>query len=98
MCFLCIRYKYKKWFTLLGCMLVHLSLGSNYTFGNMCNYFTSYIREIDDEKSIRYAQTGWVPTINSVMVSVASVIGTVLNLKYKINIRIIVLIGCVFMR
>ena len=89
----CIPYKYKKWFTLLGGVLIHLSLGSIYTFGNFSPYLTSYLREYTGSNA-RYAQTVWILTVLGLGMCASTVVGGILNVKFKIRFKILIFIGC----
>ncbi|ELT92519.1 hypothetical protein CAPTEDRAFT_227457 [Capitella teleta] len=45
---------------ILGGVLVHLTLGTIYTFGNMNPYFTSYIRAYSSPRDLTYTSSIWV--------------------------------------
>ncbi|CAL1545164.1 unnamed protein product [Lymnaea stagnalis] len=44
----------------LGGMLIHLSLGTLYTFGNLNPYMTSYMRAYGSDTSLTYTDCTWV--------------------------------------
>lgn len=92
-----IPYKYKKWSTLLGGVLINLALGSSYTFGNMSPYFTSYLREYDG-LDVRYSQSVWILSILGISSSTASILSGMLNSYCKINVKLTIFIGCLLMR
>ncbi|XP_072035067.1 uncharacterized protein [Amphiura filiformis] len=45
---------YRGWLAIIGGVIVHLSIGTLYTFGNMSPYLTSYIRERSKPENLRY--------------------------------------------
>ncbi|CAF0937012.1 unnamed protein product [Brachionus calyciflorus] len=83
--------KYRKWSTLLGGFLIHLSIGSILTFGNMIPYITSYLR-VYGKHNIRYSQTIWIATAYNFAFALSSLFSGVLvshlNFKIKFNILI----------
>lgn len=91
-----IPFQYKKWFTLLGGVMIHLSLGNIYTFGNMSPYLTSYLREMTGS-NVRYAQTVWILTVLSLCLSFSSMLCGILVSNFKINTKLIVFCGCMLM-
>lgn len=92
-----IPYKYKKWSTLVGGVLIHLALGSFYTFGNMSPYLTSYLREYDGI-DVRYSQSIWIYTALGISLSSSTIICGILNSNLGVNTRLLVFLGCVLMR
>ncbi|XP_033118248.1 uncharacterized MFS-type transporter YhjX-like [Anneissia japonica] len=46
--------RWRGWLALVGGVLVHLTIGTIYTFGNMSPYITSYIRERSYPHDLRY--------------------------------------------
>ncbi|XP_066267714.1 uncharacterized MFS-type transporter YhjX-like [Branchiostoma lanceolatum] len=52
--------KYRGWIAVLGGVLVHLTLGTIYTFGNMNPYLTSYIRLRSSPPDLTYKVSVWV--------------------------------------
>ncbi|CAF0966203.1 unnamed protein product [Brachionus calyciflorus] len=81
-----IPYEYKKWSTLLGGVLIHLALGSYYTFGNMSPYITSYLREYD-EIDVRYSKSVWISTAHSLFMAAGTLLSGLLNSVFKINVK-----------
>lgn len=75
--------------TVLGAALIHLSLGYNYTVGNMNAYLIPYM-------GITSGQTVW---IHAVVIS-GQALGMPLGglLASKIGFRIVVAVGCVLCR
>ena len=71
-------------------------MGSFYTFGNMSQYLISYIREYDGI-DIRYNRAVWMFTSIAVSYSVGSILGGLLNVVFRIRIKLLVLIGCLLM-
>ena len=51
--------------SLLGCFVVHLSLGSFYSFGNLTTYLTSYMKNTTSP-DITYGDFVIVPSGNSI--------------------------------
>ena len=94
--FNCIPNKYKKWITLLGGFLINFASGSIYTFGNMIPYIVSYLREYNGI-NIRYAQSLWISTANSLAMNFSSLLVGLLVARFKLSIKIYLLIGsCCF--
>ncbi|RNA25052.1 oxalate:formate antiporter-like isoform X1 [Brachionus plicatilis] len=91
-----IPYKYKKWSTLIGGFLIHLSLGSYYTFGNISPYLTSYLREYEG-LDVRYSQATYILNSFGIFFSLSSIISGFINSKLNVNIRYNILIGCLIM-
>ncbi|XP_023228151.1 uncharacterized protein LOC111628560 [Centruroides sculpturatus] len=54
-----LAMKWKGVFAVIGGFLIHLTLGTLYTFGNMNTYITSYMKKRVDH-NIDYSQTIWV--------------------------------------
>eukprot|EP00117_Sycon_ciliatum_P001390 scpid48894/ scgid7074/ Oxalate:formate antiporter; Oxalate:formate antiport protein; Oxalate:formate exchange protein len=52
--------QWRAWLAVFGGALVHLTLGTVYTFGNMSPYITSYIREHGKQKDITYGTSVWI--------------------------------------
>jgi fumarate reductase subunit C len=90
--------KYKKWSTLIGGVLIHLPLGAFYTFGNMCPYVASYLREYDGFDTIRYSDIVWILSVTSLATSISAIFVNFLQNKLKLSLKIIALIGCLLNR
>ena len=87
----------KKWLTLFGGLLIHLSLGSFYTFGNMSPYITSYLREYDGF-SLRYSDSIWIYTSMTICLSLSTVLSGLFVSEFKLNVKLSIFIGCSLMR
>ena len=92
-----VPFKYQGWMTLLGGFLVHMSLGSYYTFGNLTPYLTSYMRAYDN-KNLTYSKTIFVLTIQSLATSVSAVLSGVLIAKFKFKLKTVIVIGLLIMK
>ena len=74
--------KYKKWSTLIGGVIIHLTLGTYFTFGNLSPYLTSYLREMAGS-SVRYSTSNWILTGTSLALSISSLTMGLLCSKYR---------------
>ncbi|XP_038073271.1 oxalate:formate antiporter-like [Patiria miniata] len=83
--------QWRAWAALLGGVLVHITLGTIYTFGNMSPYFTSYIREFSQPHDLRYQEASLIFALMLVGQGSSMWIGGFL--ERKIGVRIAVLIG-----
>lgn len=92
-----IPFRYQKWATLTGGFLIHLSLGSYYTFGNISPYLTSYLREYDG-LDVRYSQTTYILNSFGIFFSLANIISGFVNSKFNTKIQNNILIGCLIMK
>lgn len=86
--------KYKKWTTLLGGILIHVSLGSINTFPILSPYLTSYLREITGS-NVRYSTSGWISTATSLTLTVTSFFTGMFITKYRPNLKAVIFIGCI---
>ncbi|VDO24060.1 unnamed protein product [Haemonchus placei] len=75
---------------LTGAVLIHLSIGTYHTFGNMLPYMASYMRNYTDP-SVRIEHFMWVPTFQGCF-PFSMVIGGTLALH--VGPRMATLIGC----
>ncbi|CAJ0590220.1 unnamed protein product [Cylicocyclus nassatus] len=75
---------------LTGAVLIHLTIGTYHTFGNMLPYMASYMRNYTD-RSIRIEDFMWIPTFQGCF-PFAMVIGGTLALH--VGPRMAALIGC----
>ena len=55
-----LSHRSKGILTLCGGVLIHLTLGTLYTFGNMSPYITSYLRYKTSETSLEYSTAMWI--------------------------------------
>ncbi|CAJ0577054.1 unnamed protein product, partial [Mesorhabditis spiculigera] len=75
---------------LSGAVLVHLTLGTYHTFGNMLPYMASYLRNYTDH-NVRIEHMMWIPMLQGAF-PFAMVIGGALSLK--LGSRTAAVIGC----
>ena len=92
-----ISNEYKKWSTLIGGVLIHLSLGSFETFGNFTPYLTSYLREITGS-SCRYSNSIWIFSSVSIAMITSAVVTGLFVSRFRPNLKLVIFIGCLFMR
>ncbi|KAI1707395.1 major facilitator superfamily domain-containing protein [Ditylenchus destructor] len=78
---------------IFGAVMIHLSLGTYHTFGNMLPYMASYMRNYTDD-SIRLEQLIWIPTFQGCF-PFAMVIGGYLS--SRIGPRPAAALGCFLM-
>lgn len=88
--------KYKKWTTLLGGVLIHLTLGTYFTFGNFSPYLTSYLREMAGS-SVRYSTSNWILTGTSLCLAISSVLIGFFCSKYRPKLILVIFVGCLIM-
>ncbi|XP_013778885.1 uncharacterized protein LOC106463408 [Limulus polyphemus] len=74
-----------------GSFLIHLTLGTFYTFGNMNTYMMSYIKSRVDE-SVSYSQSVWINSVMLLGQGLMMPLGGVLEHRY--GARITCFIGC----
>lgn len=91
-----VPYEYKKWSTLVGGVLIHLALGSYYSFGNMSPYITSYLREYDGI-DIRYSKSVWISTAFHLSMAAGTSLSGFLNSVFKLNVKYTIFFGCFLM-
>lgn len=77
---------------LTGSMLVHITLGVLYCFGNISPYIVSYLRDRTKDTEIRYANISWCLTLMVVGQGSTMVVGGLL--EKKIGPRLTVMLGC----
>ncbi|CAI4224776.1 unnamed protein product [Auanema sp. JU1783] len=75
---------------LIGAVLIHLTIGTYHTFGNMLPYMASYMRNYTDP-SVRVEHLMWIPTFQGCF-PFAMVIGGAINLR--LGPRLTTFIGC----
>ena len=92
-----LSHTQKKFMTLIGGILIQLTLGYYYTFGNINPYLTSYLHEYVSE-SVRYANSIWINSTMAIAQSISSALGGLLVLKLGLSLRLTTFIGCVIMR
>lgn len=91
-----MRDEYKKWSTLIGGIIVHLSLGSLDTFGNLTPYLTSYLREIAGS-SVRYSNSNWILSTVSIAMAISTVLTGLFITRFKPKLKILIVIGSFIM-
>uniref|UniRef100_A0AC34FIZ9 Uncharacterized protein n=1 Tax=Panagrolaimus sp. ES5 TaxID=591445 RepID=A0AC34FIZ9_9BILA len=77
-------------FVLFGAVLIHLSLGTYHTFGNMLPYLASYLRNHTDPE-VKIEHLMWIPTFQGCF-PFAMIIGGFLSMK--LGPRLAAAIGC----
>lgn len=81
--------------TVIGCIMIHLTLGSFYTWGNLTTYATSYIRNCSYPHDLTYDSTFWVtPTIGGCQGFSMYFGGVVAR---KVGDRFAIFLGCLIM-
>ncbi|CAH1782091.1 unnamed protein product [Owenia fusiformis] len=85
------RYALRGWLAVIGGVLVHLTLGTLYTFGNMTPYITSYIRARSEPTGLRYSEGVWIFAISGGSQGAAMFLGGVF--AKKIGPRLTTLLG-----
>ncbi|XP_023930217.1 uncharacterized protein LOC112041360 [Lingula anatina] len=84
--------KVKGVLAVLGGVLVHMTLGTVYTFGNITTYMTSYMREFDRASfPVTYASTNWIFAAEYTFSGLAMFAGGAL--ERTVGARITTLIG-----
>ncbi len=86
----------KAGLTLTGVILIQLTLGYYYTFGNLNPYLTSYLHEFISE-TIRYTNSIWINSTMAIAQSVSSALGGLIVVKFGFSLRATTLLGCVIM-
>ncbi|KAL3984890.1 Major Facilitator Superfamily protein [Acanthocheilonema viteae] len=78
---------------IFGAVLIHLSLGTYHTFGNMLPYMASYMRNNTDP-TINHEILVWIPTFQGCF-PFAMIIGGFMNAKF--GLRLSASLGCAIM-
>ncbi|XP_077864687.1 apicoplast pyruvate carrier 1-like [Saccoglossus kowalevskii] len=73
------RRRWRGILALCGGVLVHLALGTSYTFGNMAPYITSYIRDRSKPPGLTYQNAVWIYAANMVAHALTMFFGGVLD-------------------
>ncbi|KAL8595959.1 hypothetical protein ACOMHN_018271 [Nucella lapillus] len=76
---------------IIGGVLIHLTLGTLYTFGNLSPYLTSYIRQHSSPSDLTYAESVWIYALAGMGQGMTMYIGGVL--ERRLGTRLSVLIG-----
>lgn len=93
-----IPNKCKKFMTLIGGFLIHLSFGSLYTNDNLNPYVTSFMREFNPADNIRYSDAIWNFTSLLIPFSISVFLSGLSLSIFKINVKFTILIGCILSR
>ncbi|XP_076453917.1 apicoplast pyruvate carrier 1-like isoform X2 [Babylonia areolata] len=76
---------------IIGGVLIHLTLGTFYTFGNLSPYLTSYIRQNSSPKDLTYAESVWISALSGMGQGLTMYIGG--SLEKRLGTRLTVLLG-----
>lgn len=76
---------------IFGGILIHLSLGTAYTFGNLNPYLTSYLRH-HGYPDMEYSKSFWIIALSSALQGLGMSFGGVL--QQKVGTRLAALFGC----
>ena len=93
-----IRTTPKKYMTLLGSMCMMASLGSAHTLGPLSPYFISYLREVMNQKEVRYSMTIYIFTVQHVFSALFACISGILKNQLNLNVKIVSIVGSVTLR
>ncbi|KAL3848577.1 hypothetical protein ACJMK2_019427 [Sinanodonta woodiana] len=88
------NFRWRAIVVMLGGILIHLTLGTYYTFGNFSPYIISYLRYRVGEKNRSNVDGLWVPNIAKVSQSIGNVVGGLLFTRF--GTRISTTVGCAF--
>lgn len=86
------RLKWRGYVITLGGMMVHMTLGSMYTFGNLSPYLTSFLKYRTDDSDIRNVDSIWIYALTVIGQGCGMLHGGFL--ERKLGPRIATLIGC----
>ncbi|XP_064609243.1 uncharacterized MFS-type transporter YhjX-like [Liolophura sinensis] len=75
----------------IGGILIHLTFGSTYTFGNMTPYITSYMR-VNGVSDVSYAVSTWIISAEATGEGLAMFLGGLLERRF--GPRVATFIGC----
>ncbi|KAK7475268.1 hypothetical protein BaRGS_00033499 [Batillaria attramentaria] len=78
-----------------ACVMVHLTLGTIFTFGNLNPYITSYIRKHATPSDLDYSTSVWINSLAAMFQGVSMYFGGVVERRLN-NPRITVLMGAWF--
>ncbi|XP_021364599.1 uncharacterized protein LOC110457591 [Mizuhopecten yessoensis] len=85
------RHRLRGYVVIIGGILVHLTLGTVYTFGNMTPYMTSYMRKKNVSAELTYADSLWVMAVAAMGQGASVFIGGILH--RKLGTRLTTLLG-----
>ncbi|XP_062609010.1 oxalate:formate antiporter-like [Saccostrea cucullata] len=60
---ICVSRRWRGYSVVLGGVLIHLTLGTIYTFGNMTPYMTSYMKKHKVDETLNYAESTWIMSL-----------------------------------
>ncbi|XP_046547474.1 oxalate:formate antiporter-like isoform X2 [Haliotis rubra] len=87
--------RWRKYLVIVGGVLVHLTLGTVYTFGNLNPYLTSYIRKYSSPGNLQYGESVWIFSMSGMGQGLSMFLGGVIN-RY-IGPRLTTLLGSMLM-
>ena len=91
-----IDAKHRKWMTLAGGFIIHVTLGCYYTFGNINPYLTSYLRDYSNA-DVRYSNSIWIQSVIAASQCIAAIFSGLLTVR-GVSPRLITFSGCICMR
>lgn len=91
-----IDAKHRKWMTLIGGIIVNITLGLYYTFGNINPYLTSYLRDYTKD-NVRYSNSIWIQSWIQASQCFAVIFSGVLTVR-GVSPVLITFLGCLTMR
>ncbi|XP_059159579.1 uncharacterized MFS-type transporter YhjX-like [Physella acuta] len=77
----CVNRKCRGILVVFGGILVHLSLGTSYTFGNLNPYITSYMRAKGVAPSLTYTECAWILAATGIGQGFSVVLGGLIEKK-----------------
>ncbi|XP_071085863.1 apicoplast pyruvate carrier 1-like isoform X2 [Haliotis cracherodii] len=87
--------RWRGYLVIVGGVLVHLTLGTVYTFGNLNPYLTSYIRKYSSPSDLQYAESVWIFSMSAMGQGLSMFLGGVIN--RFIGPRLTTLLGSLLM-
>ena len=84
------RQKFDGLLALFGGFVLHLTLGTLYSFGNMITYMTSYLRK-HVNSDITYSDLIWIPTLSTMSQGAFMTLSG--HLEERVGVRYTLLIG-----
>ncbi|KAL3848576.1 hypothetical protein ACJMK2_019426 [Sinanodonta woodiana] len=86
------KFRWRAVVVILGGILIHLTLGTFYTFGNFSPYIISYLRYRSGEKDLKNVDSLWVQNVGKVTQCIGMVVGGLIFKKF--GVRIAAAVGC----
>lgn len=84
--------KFQRILVVIGGIMVHLTLGSIYTYGNIAPYFVSYLKARGSSPNLTYEKASWIFSSSAMLQGLFGFIGGMMEMK--IGTRLTILIGC----